>query len=133
MYAPARSCAGSYHSSAQKQHVTLKRQVSGSASSQLLLGCALLQLPQFAQLANVCCSSLCDAAVNSQGWLLALVNIPEEAAEGIIIHARRVVRCMLAQCQLPKAATNLVATLAHLYSDQLAWHGLLLLSAALLQ
>lgn len=69
----------------------------------------------------------------SQRRLLALVHIPEEAAEGIIVYARGVVSCMLAQRQLPEAATDLVATLAHLHCDELPRHALLVLSAALLQ
>jgi hypothetical protein len=69
----------------------------------------------------------------SQRWLLPLVNIPEEAAEGVIIHASGVVCCMLAQCQLPKATPDLIAALAHLHSDQLPRHGLLLLLAELLR
>jgi hypothetical protein len=70
---------------------------------------------------------MCGVTIYSQRWLLALVNVPEEAAESIIVHASRVVRCMLTQRQLPEATPNLVAALPHLHSDQLPRHGLLLL------
>jgi hypothetical protein len=75
---------------------------------------------------------MCGVTIYSQGWLLAPVNVPEEAAESIIVHASRVVCCMLTKCQLPEATPNLVAALAHLHSDQLPWHGLLLRLAMLL-
>eukprot|EP00882_Tetradesmus_deserticola_P022024 GHRQ01023901.1.p3 GENE.GHRQ01023901.1~~GHRQ01023901.1.p3 ORF type:complete len:108 (-),score=21.49 GHRQ01023901.1:217-540(-) len=75
------------------------------------------------------CSWPCPAGfamLYLQGWLLALVDISEEAAEGIIVHATGIMSSMLPQCQLPEATTNLVPTLAHLHSDELPWHRLLL-------
>lgn len=73
------------------------------------------------------CAAVCCAPLYSQGWLLALVDIPEEAAEGVIVHATGIMSSMLTQRQLPEATTNLVSTLAHLHSDELPRHGLLLL------
>jgi hypothetical protein len=54
--------------------------------------------------------------------ILAIVHVPEERTQRIVIYVLLVVLSMFAQCELPESQTDLVPALPHLHRDDFSRH-----------